>query len=115
MQGIRGQYVKAVLVFTLVLGLAGAAGAQETSATAGREARCLLASKTFSPGATIRAGAKVMECTSAGTWSETEKDAAGCFAEDQFYSTGALAGITGNRNATMTCLKDGSWSPAETK
>lgn len=75
-------------------------------------ARCLLGSKTFSPGATIRASSGVNVCNPDGTWAVTDKPAAGCFFADAFYSVGATSSVSGNKAVTATCNPDGSWSTA---
>ena len=85
------------------------AQAQTTTETA---ARCLLGSKTFSPGATIRASSGVNVCNPDGTWAVTDKPAAGCFFADAFYSVGATSSVSGNKAVTATCNSDGSWSTA---
>jgi len=85
------------------------AQAQTTTETA---ARCLLGSKTFSPGATIRASSGVNVCNPDGTWAVTDKPAAGCFFADAFYSVGATSSVSGNKAVTATCNPDGSWSTA---
>ena len=85
------------------------AQAQTTTETA---ARCLLGSKTFSPGATIRASSGVNVCNPDGTWAVTDKPAAGCFFADAFYSVGATSSVSGNKAVTATCNPDGSWSNA---
>ena len=85
------------------------AQAQTTTETA---ARCLLGSKTFSPGATIRASSGVNVCNPDGTWAVTDKPAAGCFFADAFYSVGATSSVSGNKVVTATCNPDGSWSTA---
>ena len=85
------------------------AQAQTTTETA---TRCLLGSKTFSPGATIRASSGVNVCNPDGTWAVTDKPAAGCFFADAFYSVGATSSVSGNKAVTATCNPDGSWSTA---
>jgi len=85
------------------------AQAQTTTETA---ARCLLGSKTFSPGATIRASSGVNVCNPDGTWAVTDKPAAGCFFADAFYSVGATSSVSGNKAVTATCNPDGGWSTA---
>ena len=72
--------------------------------------RCLVGSKSFSPGATIRAGGAVQVCGEDGTWGTTEQTASGCFYADAFYSVGATSAVTGNRSMLATCQPDGSWS-----
>jgi hypothetical protein len=72
--------------------------------------RCLLASKSFSPGATIRSGGAVQLCRDDGTWGITEQTASGCFYADAFYSVGSTSAVTGNRTMLATCQPDGSWS-----
>ena len=96
----------AALVATTSLAFA---QAQTTTETA---ARCLLGSKTFSPGATIRASSGVNVCNPDGTWAVTDKPAAGCFFADAFYSVGATSSVSGNKAVTATCNPDGSWSTA---
>jgi hypothetical protein len=75
-------------------------------------AHCLLGSKTFSPGATIRASAGVNVCNSDGTWGTSDKPASGCFFNDAFYSVGATSSVSGNKAMTATCNPDGTWSTA---
>ena len=96
----------AALVATPSLAFAQAQTPTETAA------RCLLGSKTFSPGATIRASAGVNVCNPDGTWAVTDKPAAGCFFADAFYSVGATSSVSGNKAVTATCNPDGSWSTA---
>ena len=75
-------------------------------------ARCLIGSKTFSPGATIRASSTVNVCNADGTWGASDKPASGCFFNDAFYSTGATSSVSGNKAMTATCNPDGTWSTA---
>ena len=96
----------AALVATPSLAFAQAQTATETAA------RCLLGSKTFSPGATIRASSGVNVCNPDGTWAVTDKPAAGCFFADAFYSVGATSSVSGNKAVTATCNPDGGWSTA---
>jgi len=85
------------------------AQAQTTETTA---ARCLLGSKSFSPGATIRASSGVNVCSPDGTWAVTDKPASGCFFADAYYSVGAASAVSGNKAMTATCNSDGTWSTA---
>jgi|SRR6476620_8527621 len=96
----------AALVATPSLAFAQAQTPTETAA------RCLLGSKTFSPGATIRASSGVNVCNPDGTWAVTDKPAAGCFFADAFYSVGATSSVSGNKAVTATCNPDGGWSTA---
>lgn len=72
--------------------------------------RCLLGSKSFSPGATIRSGGAVQICNADGTWGITQQTASGCLYADAFYSVGATSAVTGNRSMLAVCQADGSWS-----
>ena len=72
--------------------------------------RCLLARKSFEPGATIRSAGAVQVCRDDGTWGVTEQTSSGCFYADAFYSVGATSAVTGNRTMLATCQPDGSWS-----
>jgi hypothetical protein len=72
--------------------------------------RCLLGSKSFSPGATIRSAGAVQACSADGTWGTTEQTASGCFYADAFYSVGATSAVSGNRTMLAVCQADGSWS-----
>ena len=96
-----------LIVAALVAAPAGAF-AQSTEPTPPN--RCLLGSKSFSPGATIRSGGAVQLCRDDGTWGITEQMASGCFYADAFYSVGATSAVTGNRSMLATCQPDGSWS-----
>ena len=87
--------------------------AQSTPADA-PAAKCLLAGKTFSPGATIRASAAVNVCGPDGNWAVTQQTAAGCFFADNFYSVGASAAVAGSKTAIETCGADGIWTTSAT-
>jgi hypothetical protein len=86
--------------------------AQSQSAADTTPARCLLGSKTFSPGATIRASSTVNVCNPDGTWGITQQTSSGCFFNDAFYSVGATSSVSGNKTMTATCTADGTWSSA---
>ena len=88
---------------------------QTTPPAPATNTRCLLAGKTFSPGATIRASAVVNVCALDGTWATTQQTAAGCFFADNFYAVGATAGVSGTKTQVETCGPDGSWSAAAAK
>jgi len=83
------------------------AQAQTTTETA---ARCLLGSKTFSPGSTIRSAAAVQICGTDGQWASTDKASSGCFFADAFYSVGATSAVSGSKTMIATCQPDGTWS-----
>lgn len=72
--------------------------------------RCLLAGKSFSAGATIRASATVDVCDTNGGWAASDKPAAGCFLADNFYSVGAVVGVNNAKTSVETCTADGTWS-----
>ena len=84
--------------------------AQQTSATDASSGRCLLAGKSFSTGATIRAASSVMQCDASGEWTATQSPAAGCFLADNLYSVGATAAVAGSKTVTETCNLDGTWT-----
>src|SRR5712692_8808560 len=75
---------------------------------AGANIVCWVASMTFSPGATIRAGSQEMLCQKDGAWAATDNAAAGCFREGKLFSPGSLEAVTGS-NAQIVCQPDGSW------
>ena len=97
----------AALVATPSLALA-----QAQTTTDATPARCLLGSKTFSPGATIRASSGVNVCNPDGTWGTSDKPASGCFFADAFYSVGATSSVSGSKTLTATCNPDGTWNTA---
>jgi hypothetical protein len=97
-----------VLVPTLALG-------QQAPATDAPSARCLLAGKTFSPGATIGGAGGIMACSADGAWVASDKPASGCFLADNFYSVGATSGVSNTKALVETCAADGSWSTTAAK
>ncbi len=100
--------VSIVLVPTLALG-------QQTPATDAPTVRCLLAGKTFSPGATIGGAGGVMACSADGAWVASDIPASGCFFADNFYSVGATSGVSNTKALVETCTADGSWSTTPVK
>jgi len=82
----------------------------QTPAETGPATRCLLGSKTFSPGATIRSAAAVQICGTDGQWASTDKASSGCFFADAFYSVGATSAVSGSKTMIATCQPDGTWS-----
>ena len=100
-----------IAAFTLVPGMA---LSQSTPAPDASAVRCLLAGKSFSPGATVRASASVNVCGPDGTWAVTQQTASGCFLADNFYSVGASAAVAGSKTAIETCGADGIWTTKET-
>ncbi|MEO6012387.1 MAG: hypothetical protein ABIQ30_02225 [Devosia sp.] len=86
--------------------------AQTTVTPDAPAARCLLASKSFSPGATIRASSAVNVCGADGNWTLTEQTSSGCFFADAFYSVGSTSAVSGSKTLTATCNADGTWSTA---
>lgn len=104
-----------ILILAAFAAMPSLALAQSQSGPEPVAARCLLGSKTFSPGATIRAGATVETCNTDGTWAATDKPAAGCFFADSFYSVGATSSVSGSKTMTATCKPDGTWSTATTQ
>ncbi len=94
-----------------ILALApGFALAQSQPAADAPAVRCLLAGKTFSPGATIRASAAVNICGPDGNWTVTQQTASGCFLADNFYSVGASAAVAGSKTLIEVCGADGLWT-----
>ena len=105
---------RALLIAALVL-VPGCALAQSTTTTdSGPAAKCLLAGKSFSPGATIRASASVNVCGPDGSWAITQQTSAGCFFADNFYSVGASAAVAGSKTTVEICGADGTWTSKET-
>ena len=106
-----------ILIVTAAVLLSSAANAQQTPApdTPATSGRCLLAGKSFSTGATIRASAQVDVCDASGAWVATDKPTAGCFFADNFYSVGATSGVTGTKTLIETCGADGTWSTSPVK
>ena len=104
---------RTLLVIALVL-TPSFALAQSTSTADAPAAKCLLAGKTFSPGATIRASASVNVCGPDGNWAATQETAAGCFFADNFYSVGASAAVAGSKTTVEICGADGIWTTKET-
>ena len=84
--------------------------AQSTTSSDATSGRCLLAGKSFSTGATIRAASSVMQCDANGDWTATQSPAAGCFFADNLYSVGATAAVGGSKTMTETCNPDGTWT-----
>jgi hypothetical protein len=104
---------RTLLVATLIISPLPAL-AQQTTADV-PAARCFLAGKAFSPGATIKASAGVDACGADGMWAATDKTAAGCFLADNFYSVGGIAAVTGDKSQIELCGADGSWTLAAAK
>jgi len=100
------------LIIAALVALPSFAFAQAQTTTETTAARCLLGSKSFSPGATIRASSGVNVCSPDGTWAVTDKPASGCFFADAYYSVGAASAVSGNKAMTATCNSDGTWSTA---
>jgi len=100
------------LIIAALVALPSFAFAQAQTTTETTPARCVLGSKTFSPGATIRASSGVSICNPDGTWTITDKPTSGCFFADAFYSVGATSSVSGNKAMTATCNSDGTWSTA---
>ena len=100
------------LIIAALVAMPSLASAQAQTTTETTAARCLLGSKTFSPGATIRASSGVNVCNPDGTWAVTDKPASGCFFADAYYSVGATSAVSGNKAMTATCNPDGTWSTA---
>src|SRR3954469_14191573 len=92
----------------------GLAFGQSTTTPEAPAAKCLLAGKSFSPGATIRASASVNVCGPDGNWAVTQLTAAGCFFADNFYSVGASATVVGSKTAVELCGPDGIWTTKAT-
>lgn len=108
--------LRTLIVTALVL-LPSAAFAQTqaTPDTPATGAKCLLAGKSFSTGATIRASAGVDVCDASGTWVATDKAPAGCFFADNFYSVGATSSVSGSKSVIETCGADGTWTSSPAK
>ena len=106
---LTASIVLASIVFAPAL-----ASAQQTT-TDTLAARCFVAGKAFSPGATVRASSGVTVCGADGSWSTTDKPASGCFFADNFYSAGATSGVSNTKNQIETCDPDGTWSAATVK
>ena len=100
--------VSIVLAPTLALG-------QQAPAADAPTVRCLLAGKTFSPGATIGGAGGVMACSADGAWVASDKPASGCFLADNFYSVGATSGVSNTKALVETCAADGAWSTTAAK
>ena len=100
------------LIIVALMGTPSLALAQSQTTSDTTPPHCLLGSKTFSPGATIRASAGVDVCNTDGTWVQSDKPASGCFFNDAFYSVGATSSVSGNKAMTATCSADGTWSTA---
>jgi hypothetical protein len=88
------------------------AAAQDQPAPDAPSVRCLIAGKSFSPGATIRASSGVTLCDPGGAWVASDKPASGCFLGDNFYSVGSIAGASSSKAMVETCNADGTWSAA---
>ena len=106
-----------ILTVTVAVLLSSGAYAQQTPApdAPATSARCLLAGKSFSTGATIRASAQVDICDAGGAWVATDKATAGCFFADNFYSVGATSALTGAKSLVETCGADGTWTTSPVK
>lgn len=105
-----------LLILTSLLACPSVALAQsQAPADTAPAARCLLGSKTFSPGATIRGGAAVELCGTDGIWAATDKAASGCFFADAFYSVGATSAVSGSKTMLATCQPDGTWTISATE
>lgn len=100
-----------IAALTLAPGLA---LGQSTTTPEAPAAKCLLAGKSFSPGATVRASASVNVCGPDGNWAVTQQTASGCFFADNFYSVGASAAVTGSKTAVELCGPDGIWTTTAT-
>ena len=100
------------LIIVALVAVPSVALAQSQTPSETSPARCLLGSKTFSPGATIRASSTVNVCNPDGTWGITQQTSSGCFFNDAFYSVGATSSVSGNKAMTATCNADGTWSTA---
>jgi hypothetical protein len=92
----------------------GLAIGQSTPTPDASTARCLLAGKAFSPGATVRASASVNVCGPDGNWAISQLTASGCFFADNFYSVGASAAVPGSKTAVELCGPDGIWTTTAT-
>jgi hypothetical protein len=101
-----------ILILAAFAAMPSLALAQSQTTPEPTAARCLIGSKTFSPGATVRAAATVEICNPDGTWSTTDKQASGCFFADSFYSVGATSAVSGSKTMTATCNPDGTWTTA---
>lgn len=103
---------RALLIASLVL--APTVALAQSQPADGSAAKCLLAGKSFSPGATVRSSAVVNVCGPDGSWAVTQQTAAGCFFADNFYSVGASAAVAGSKTMIEVCGADGTWSTKET-
>lgn len=104
--------LRTLIILALVATTTSFAFGQSQSGAEVTPARCLLGSKSFSPGATIRASSTVNVCNPDGTWGTTQQTSSGCFFNDAFYSVGATSSVSGNKTMTATCNADGTWSSA---
>lgn len=105
--------LRALLIASVVLAPTFALAQSQPAADA-PAVRCLLAGKSFSPGATIRASAAVNVCGPDGAWTTTQQTASGCFFADNFYGVGASATVAGSKSSVEICGPDGTWSVATT-
>jgi len=106
--------LRILIATSLVLLPVGARAQQQpTPDPTSSAARCLLAGKSFSVGATVRASSQVDVCDPTGAWVASDKPASGCFAADNFYSVGASSNAT--KSLIETCQLDGTWSATPAK
>jgi len=68
--------------------------------------RCWFHSKSYSPGAMIRAGDQVAICTPEFTWEPKSGGSAGCWQDDKFYGAGSIMD-------DQQCQNDGTWQPVK--
>ena len=73
------------------------------------DARCWLASKSYSTGIVIMGGGGALVCSSAGAWEPTESAATGCVFGSDFYSAGASMQRLNNAPINE-CTAQGIWS-----
>ncbi|RDE08374.1 hypothetical protein [Pelagibacterium lacus] len=84
--------------------------AQEIHPPTDTQPRCWLGSASFSPGATVKAGNAVLECSSDYHWIATEQWSAGCYHSGAFFSTGAIQNSSNQQQVLTRCEPDGTWA-----
>ncbi|RWD31161.1 DUF1496 domain-containing protein [Mesorhizobium sp.] len=98
------------LALAILLSLTGVAFAED--ATVQAQPSCWLNGKSFSPGATIRAGDSVMICSQTFAWEKTTSDAAGCLLRGDLFGINVVA-IEQDRATKNKCQPDGTWVTIE--